>query len=128
MARRSPPLRPLTPSELERFDPRPGGDPLRSRGAGVPFLQPGTSGMTLGRLILLRRDRADDEVLLAHELVHVRQWRELGLVGFLVAYAGAYLRGVVRFRRHRAAYLAIPFEEEARREAAAWAGRHPPVG
>ena len=39
--------------------------------------------MTLGRVILLRRDHAGDEALLAHELVHVRQWRELGPVRFL---------------------------------------------
>jgi hypothetical protein len=116
-------MRRLTPSELERFDHVPGTDALRARIALVPFLQPGTAGMTLGRVVLLRRDRADDEVLLAHELVHVHQWREQGAARFLVAYVVAYLRGLRRLRRHRAAYLAIPAEREARAVTAAWAAR-----
>ena len=124
MARRCPRMRALTPAELARDDHVPGVDVLRARVALVPVLQPGTSGMTLGRLILLRRDRAGDEVLLAHELVHVRQWREHGVVGFLLRYVGDYLRALARLRRHRAAYLAIPAEDEARRVAADWARRH----
>ncbi|MGH8998990.1 MAG: hypothetical protein ACRDY7_06315, partial [Acidimicrobiia bacterium] len=35
--------------------------------------------MTLGRFVLVRRDHLGDEPLLAHELVHVRQWRDLGV-------------------------------------------------
>jgi len=116
-------MRALTDSELELYDHVPGTDALRTRIALVPFLQPGTSGMTLGRLVLLRRDRADDTELIAHELVHVHQWRELGAVRFLARYLAAYLRGLVRLHRHRLAYLAIPAEEEARAEAAAWAAR-----
>lgn len=79
--------------------------------------------MTLGRTILLdplllsaAQDRAG--LLLVHELVHVRQWHELGVVRFLWRYLTAYVRG--RFDRlgHRAAYLAIPLEVEARQMAA----------
>ena len=44
----------------------------------VPVLTPGIAGMTLGRWILLRRGHEHDRGLIAHELVHVRQWRELG--------------------------------------------------
>lgn len=78
--------------------------------------------MTLGRTILLdplllgaAHDRAG--LLLVHELVHVRQWHELGVLRFLWRYLTAYLRG--RFDRlgHRAAYLAIPLEVEARQTA-----------
>ena len=117
-------MRALTDAELGRFDHVPGTDALRARIALVPFLQPGTAGMTLGRLILLRRDRAGDEALLAHELVHVRQWRERGVAGFLRRYVAGYLRGLARLRSHRRAYLAIPAEEEARRITAAWVARH----
>jgi hypothetical protein len=116
-------MRRLTPSELVRYDHVPGTDALRARVVVVPFLQPGTLGITFGRLVVLRRDRADDEVLLAHELVHVRQWRELGWVGFLVRYLADYGRGLIRLRSHRRAYLAIPAEVEARALTADWAAR-----
>jgi hypothetical protein len=116
-------MRALTTTELERFDHVPGTDALRARIALVPLLQPGTAGMTLGRLILLRRDHVSDEELLAHELVHVRQWRERGVVGFLRRYLTDYARGLGRLRSHRRAYLAIPAEQEARRLAAEWAAR-----
>lgn len=81
--------------------------------------------MTIGRFVLLRGDRIQDRssTLLAHELVHVRQFAELGALKFLIAYVGSYLKNLVSLRNHRAAYLAIPFEVEARREAAEWAQR-----
>ena len=65
----------------------------------------------------VRRRAADDAALLAHELVHVRQWRELGVVGFLVRYVGAYLRWRLRGYGHWAAYRRIPLEVEASWEA-----------
>ena len=51
--------------------------------------------MTLGRWILLRRGHEHDRGLIAHELVHVRQWRELGAVRFLVRYLGDVRPGPV---------------------------------
>jgi hypothetical protein len=77
----------------------------------------GVAGMTLGRFVLLRREHLDDEALLAHELVHVRQWRELGVPRFLWRYLSAYARGRVSGLSHTAAYNAIPLEVEARAEA-----------
>ncbi|HVR79911.1 MAG TPA: DUF4157 domain-containing protein [Acidimicrobiia bacterium] len=53
--------------------------------------------------------------LLAHELVHVRQWFELGVLGFLWRYLGGYLRGRLSGLGHREAYLGIELEVEARR-------------
>jgi hypothetical protein len=81
--------------------------------------------MTIGRFVFLRGDRIDDRstTLLAHELVHVRQFAELGAFRFLLIYVGSYLKNLVQLRNHRAAYLAIPLEVEARREAAEWAER-----
>ena len=53
--------------------------------------------------------------LLVHELVHVRQWFELGVLGFVWKYLGGYLRGRLSGRGHREAYLGIELEVEARR-------------
>jgi hypothetical protein len=86
---------------------------------------PGAHGMTLGRHVLLVRGHEGNQKLLAHELVHVRQFAEQGRLRFLASYLAAYLVNLVRLRRHRAAYLAIPAEEEARAEAAAWILAHP---
>jgi hypothetical protein len=92
----------------------PPADVARARIVDVPFLTPGTAAMTLGPLILLRRGHAGDEALLAHELVHVRQWRELGVVRFLWRYLSAYSRGRFGGLTHQEAYEAIPLEVEAR--------------
>jgi hypothetical protein len=80
----------------------------------VPMLQPGVDAMTLDRWIFVRRGHEHDERLLTHELVHVRQWRERGVVRFLREYLGAYFAGRRRGLNHREAYLAIPLEQEAR--------------
>jgi len=52
--------------------------------------------------------------LLAHELVHVMQYRELGAWRFRLAYLGEYLAGRCRGLGHEAAYLNISFERAAR--------------
>jgi hypothetical protein len=93
----------------------PPADVARARILLVRSLTPGVAAMTLGRLILLRRDHRDDHPLLAHELVHVRQWRELGPVRFLWRYLGAYAAGRRAGLDHQRAYEAIPLEVEARR-------------
>lgn len=75
--------------------------------------------MTLGRTIfldpaLMTAAQNRPGLLLVHELVHVRQWGELGVARFLWRYLSAYLGGRWRGLGHRAAYLAIPLEVEAR--------------
>ena len=79
-------------------------------GGPVP---PGSDAITLGSLVIVRRAAAGDEHLLRHEQEHVRQWRRLGVVGFLRRYVGAYLRGRARGYGHRGAYRRIPLEVEA---------------
>jgi hypothetical protein len=111
----------LAPDRLERLDAVAPGASGRVRVVGVRGVVRGYAAMTLGRTVLVRHDRLDDDGLLAHELVHVEQWREHGRIGFLARYLGGYARALVRERRHRAAYLAIPFEAEARRRAEIWA-------
>lgn len=87
------------------------------------LLPPAADGMTVGRFILMRGDHIEhrSSTLLAHELVHVRQFAEMGLVPFLASYFGSYLKNLVRTRNHRQAYLDIPLEIEARKEASNWA-------
>lgn len=104
----------LEAREREQFTHVPVRDLDRARVATVPVLTPGIAGMTLGRWILVRRGHEHDDALIAHELVHVRQWRELGPVRFLYRYLGAYTRGRRRGLGHRSAYEAIPLEAEAR--------------
>jgi hypothetical protein len=104
----------LDADEREQFTHVPARDLDRARLVSVPVLTPGVAGMTLGRWILLRRGHDYDHDLIAHELVHVRQWRELGVVRFLARYLGTYARGRCHGLGHKAAYEAIPLEVEAR--------------
>lgn len=78
---------------------------------------PGASATTIGRLILVRRGRETDERLMRHERVHVRQWAELGHLGFLRRYLSAYAHWRLRGYPHWGAYRRIPLEIEAEWEA-----------
>lgn len=89
-------------------------------GGPVP---PGADAITVWSLVSVRRHASGDAHLLAHEAEHVRQWRELGVVGFLRAYLGAYLGGRRLGYGHVAAYRLIPLEIEANRVADRVVGR-----
>lgn len=118
-------MRTLTDAERSAYDHIPAAVAARARILKVPVLAPGADGMTLGRFVLLTRDdpadRTGERELIAHELVHVLQYGEMGMPRFLWRYAAAYLRNLRRLRSHREAYLAIPVEEEAREAASRWA-------
>ncbi|MEE9417594.1 MAG: DUF4157 domain-containing protein [Acidimicrobiales bacterium] len=88
----------------------------------VPWLPNGADGLTIGKRVLVKRevDPSKTKKLIAHELVHVRQWAEYGVVGFLARYVFHYLRNLIKYRKHYTAYLEIPFEIEARAEAEQW--------
>ena len=79
-------------------------------GGPVP---PGAAAWTLGSLVIVRTAHAESSLLLAHELEHVRQYRERGFVAFLVAYVRDYLGWRVRGYGHQAAYRRIPAEVSA---------------
>ena len=117
-------MRPLTDDEWRAYDHVPAEVAVRARVLKVPVLPPGAGAMTIGRFVLVKRDEPGDRTgereLLAHELVHAVQWRQHGILRFGLRYLGAYARNLARLRKHRAAYLAIPFEEQARAEAARW--------
>lgn len=104
----------LSPEAAAAFTHVPLVDRERARVVAVRALTPGVSAMTIGRWIIVRRGHELDVGLIAHELVHVQQWRERRALPFLARYLGEYLRHRVGGMRHWAAYSAISFEEEAR--------------
>ena len=69
--------------------------------------------ITIGRRVWISAAARDVEPLIRHELVHVRQMGELGMVRFLWTYVRHYLRNRRRGMPHHQAYLAIPYEVEA---------------
>ncbi len=83
-------------------------------------------GLVFGRWILLSRaawhemERGSHwaRALLAHELVHVEQYRRLGLFRFLARYVREYLSGRRQGLSHLEAYRAISLEKEARERSA----------
>ena len=86
----------------------------------------GADGLVLGRRVflsptawmLVQNGSRRALELLEHELVHVEQYRRLGLVGFLGRYLRDYFAGRLRGLDHLAAYRAISLEREARAVAA----------
>jgi hypothetical protein len=107
----------LTPAAQARFGHVGPTDLARARVLVVPVLTPGVAAMTLGRFVFVRRGHERDVGLVAHELVHVEQWRELGVVQFLRVYLRDYLRGRRAGMTHWAAYRAISLEADARSRA-----------
>ena len=51
--------------------------------------------------------------LLAHELIHVAQWEDTGIVAFALDYARDYLRLRLLGATHDAAYRSVGFEYQA---------------
>lgn len=92
------------------------------RGGPVP---PGAAAITIRGTVFAREHAADDERLLLHEAVHVRQWNRVGTVRFLSRYLWEYLVGRMRGLGHDRAYLHISAECEAEWEAQRKARRLP---
>ena len=77
-----------------------------------PFLMRGVIAITLGRRIWVRSAPVE-ESLLRHELTHVRQMRDLGLIVFGWRYLFEYFRHRLSGMPGDAAYRNISFEQEA---------------
>ncbi len=118
-------LRPLSDLELESYDHLDPDLARKVRVAKIPLLPGRYVGVTLGPLVVLQTDEPVDgtSALLAHELVHVRQWQQQGPLRFVTGYLGAFASELWRCRRWNQAYRAIPAEVEARSEATRWAQR-----
>jgi hypothetical protein len=63
--------------------------------------------------VIVRCRHAHSVHLLAHELEHVRQYREQGFAGFLAHYLGDYLGLRLRGWGHQSAYRRLPAEISA---------------
>ena len=86
--------------------------------------------ITFGRTVMIS-SRVFDRVvagsepeLLAHELIHVAQWRDHGVAAFAWAYVRDYLRLRLLGATHDAAYRSIGLEYQAFTGARAIAGSH----
>lgn len=91
------------------------------------FWGPGIRGVTLWRWVLVDPDMIRGERdrlarLVIHELVHVRQFAELGYLRFMARYLSDYVGSRLDGMSHHEAYLAISAEREAR-EVTARVGR-----
>ncbi len=115
-------IRRLTASEVESYDLVPAEVARRVWLIKVADLPGPYVGMSLGRFLLLTLDIPPDgrNVLLAHELIHARQWTELGLIGFGFRYLRDFARGLLRHRSWQPAYLQIEAEREARALSERW--------
>jgi len=117
--------RPLAPEEIDSYDVIPKYLARRVRVFSVPSLPGRYDGMTIGFNIFLKAKIRPDgsSPLLAHELVHVRQWAELGWFGFSHRYLRSFAAGLVKQRSWMDAYRSIEAEREARIEATDWLRR-----
>lgn len=81
----------------------------------------GASATTLWRWVLTDPSREDGSgwhELMAHEAVHVEQWRDRGVMGFGLWYLENYLKSRLSGKSHWEAYEEVPAEVEARERAA----------
>lgn len=119
------PSRPLNEMELASYDVVSPDIARRVRVHQVKYLPGGYDGMTLGRNILLAHPVANDGTssLMVHELVHARQWSEMGIVGFAARYVSSFLKNLVEHKRWKLAYHNIDAELEAKRETTDWLRR-----
>ena len=69
--------------------------------------------ITLYPFIIHRGDLDENEYILNHEKIHLKQQAELLVVFFYLLYAAYYLIGLVKYRDKQKAYFMIPFEQEA---------------
>lgn len=117
--RRGEPLSPLLQARLARYFPGLNLEEIRVH-EGVPrYVRGQPRGyVNRHRVYLASRWQDDTEAellaLLAHELVHVRQYRDIGAWRFRLAYLREYLAGRLRRQGHDAAYRNISFERAAR--------------
>jgi hypothetical protein len=89
--------------------PLPSHPRVKQLAKQVGLLNVDTAGLTAGYGVIVRRDRANNLRLLAHEFVHVTQYERLGREGFLQE----YIQQIAAY-----GYLNAPFELEAGAKAA----------
>ena len=60
------------------------------------------------------RDEGNERTL-RHETIHIKQYNELFVLGFLFLYLYDWLHGVIKYKDTQKAYYQIRFEQEAYR-------------
>ena len=74
----------------------------------------GVGGITLYPFVCVAYTKEDcSHTLIRHELIHVRQIKEVGFFKFYISYIWQYLLGRFQGLNHSESYLAISFEVEA---------------
>ena len=67
--------------------------------------------ITLWPFIFIRDE--GNEKTIRHEKIHIRQYNELLVIGFLILYLFDWIVGLIKYRDSSIAYLNIRFEQEA---------------
>ena len=74
----------------------------------------GYVALTVFPFVFLREAKSrQNEVLIRHERIHIRQQMDMLVVPFFLWYFAAYLLKLIRFKNHNLAYRNISFEKEA---------------
>lgn len=74
----------------------------------------GVDAVTLYDTIYYRKSQSGvGPTLRRHEMAHIEQFRQLGLVGFLLIYIKEYIQGRLNGLDHWGAYYNISLEKEA---------------
>jgi hypothetical protein len=71
--------------------------------------------ITIFPFIFLRHGGSENEILINHERIHLRQQAELLILPFYLWYIIEYLLKLIIYRNHDKAYRNISFEREAYR-------------
>ena len=69
------------------------------------------NAITLGWYVFSRGKL--DAVVKQHESIHVQQYVETFFIGFVLIYFWDYLKGYIKYRDGKKAYMQIRFEQEA---------------
>ena len=119
------PGRTLSQAELDSYDMIDRSLAETVRVFDVPFVPGGYAGITVGRFIFLAKAIPADgaSTLMAHELVHVGQYAEIGVPRYIYTYLKSFFPGLFRMRNWNQAYRAIPSEIEARNLSGEWQRR-----
>lgn len=74
----------------------------------------GYSAIAVFPFIILHNDRyRDNETLINHEKIHLRQQAEMLVLFFFLWYFLEYMVRLIKYRKHEKAYRNISFEREA---------------
>ena len=68
-------------------------------------------GITLFPFIFIKGEGNDR--LIRHETIHIKQYAETLVLGFLIIYLWDFIHGFVKYRNYDDAYRSIRFEREA---------------